>query len=128
MAGVPLPFRETVNRGVVLVRFSSSALLVVLIGASLWAQGREPLWQGLQALLQQPWGFATMLDLYIGLLIFGAWIALTEPRRALIPLWWLLLLTFGNMATLAYLLRRSFIARDLHTVLVGEPRLSERVL
>ena len=83
---------------------------------------REPLWQGLQAIMQQPWGVATMLDLYGGLLIFGTWIALTEPRRSLIPLWWVLLLLFGNMVSLAYLLRRSFIARDLRTAIFGERR------
>ena len=64
----------------------------------------------------------TMLDLYVGLLIFGTWVALTEPRRSLIPLWWVLLLLFGNMVSLAYLLRRSFIARDLRTAILGERR------
>lgn len=123
MAGVPLPFRETVkNPGLIGVRVISITLLVVLISASVWAQGREPLWQGLQAIMQQPWGVATMLDLYVGLLIIGTWIALTEPRRSLIPLWWLFLLLFGNMVTLAYVLRRSFMASDLRSMLVGESR------
>lgn len=123
MAGVPLPFRETVkNPGLIIVRVFSITLLVVLIGASVWAQGREPLWHGLQAIMQQPWGVATMLDLYVGLLIFGSWIALTEPRRSLIPLWWVLLLFFGNIVSLVYLLRRSFSARDLRTAILGENR------
>jgi len=120
MAGVPLPFRETVNSGVLVLRITSIALLAVLIGASLWAQGREPLWQGLQTLIQQPWGLATLLDLYVGLFAVGTWIILTEPRRSLIPLWWILLLLFGNMATLVYVIRRSVLANDLRTALMGE--------
>jgi len=111
-----------VNTRLVTVRVLAVALLVVLIGASVWAQGREPLWVGLSAIMRQPWGIATMLDLYAGLLVVGVWVAYTESRRPLIPLWWILLLLFGNMATLAYVLRRSFIARDWRSALVGESR------
>lgn len=105
--------------GVIFLRVVTVALLVALIAGSLWAQGQEGLWQGLIALAKQPWGAVTLMDLYGGLLMASLWIAVREPKRGLLPLWWLGLLLFGNMATLAFVLRCSLGAESVREIFTG---------
>ena len=47
----------------------------------------------------------TLTDLSSGLLIAALWMAMREPKRGLLPLRWLGLLLFGNIGTLAFVLR-----------------------
>lgn len=105
------------NAGLLIVRVVAAGFLILLIAASVWAQGREPFWQGVSDLLRDPWGAATMIDLYVGLLLFGVWIARTESNRGLAIVWCLLLPVFGNMITLAYVLRRTWVVRDVRSLI-----------
>ena len=105
---------------VIILRVVAAALLVALIAGSIWAQGQEGLWQGLIALAMQPWGSVTLMDLSGGLLMASLWIAVREPKRGLVPLWWLGLLMLGNMATLAFVLRCSLGAANIREVFTGQ--------
>lgn len=103
-------------RAVIALRLACAALITALVVGSVLAQAREGLWQGLTAIAAQPWGAATLLDLYAGLAVAGLWMTLREPRRALLPLWWLGLILLGNIATLAFVLRCTVGARSLREV------------
>lgn len=98
------------------LRASAAALLATLIAGSCWAQGQEGLWQALIAVARQPWGAVTLMDLSSGVLVIAVWIAMREPKRGLLPLWWLGLLLLGNMATLAFVLRCTIGAANVHEV------------
>jgi hypothetical protein len=69
-----------------------------------------------------PWGKVTLIDLYAGLVIFGAWVAVREASPVTTSLWWVALLTLGNLAAGAYLLRALFDAEDANELLTGRDR------
>lgn len=105
--------------GVILVRVVAFALIAALVGGSVAAQSAQGLWAGMGAIAAQPWGPATLLDLAAGLLVAALWMAVREPRRRWLPLWWLGLLLLGNMATLAFVLRCTVGARSGREILAG---------
>lgn len=68
------------------------------------------------AIWSLPWGKVMLIDLYAGLAMFGAWIAVRERRALPVALWWVGLVVLGNLAAGAYLvgaLRGSDDAADL---------------
>jgi cytochrome b561 len=69
-----------------------------------------------------PWGKVSIIDLYAGLVIFGAWIALRESNRARIALWWVALVVLGNFAAGIYLVRAAMLADSTRQLLLGESR------
>lgn len=105
------------TRALIAVRLLLATALAVLIAGCIWAQTREGLWEGLARIGAQPWGLITYLDLGAGVLFAMAWMTLAEPRRLLIPLWILAMLGFGNLGTLAFLLRRSFLVATVPDLL-----------
>jgi hypothetical protein len=66
-----------------------------------------------------PWGKVTLVDLYVGLLLFGGWIAYREGNRVVIVAWWVALAVLGNLAAAAYLLRATFTAGSVGEMLRG---------
>lgn len=91
--------------------------LLALSGGILWASGTGGVIDGIIAIARQPWGLVTLVDLYAGFLLAGAWICLTERRPALLALWLLLLACLGNWATMLYLLIRLVRSRTLREAL-----------
>ena len=68
------------------------------------AQLTESVFVGGPRLAAQPWGWVTILDVYLGFVVFGTYLAVREGswRRAL-P-WLVAISVLGNVATAAYLL------------------------
>lgn len=66
-----------------------------------------------------PWGRVTLVDLYLGFAMFGAWIAIREARVGSTVVWWVALLFLGNLAAGAYLTIATFRARDIPQLLLG---------
>jgi hypothetical protein len=69
------------------------------------------------------WGKVTLVDLYLGLAIFGAWVVVRERSAGRVIVWWLALLVLGNLAAGVYLLRASYASGDMMELLTG--RVSE---
>jgi cytochrome b561 len=67
-----------------------------------------------------PWGKVTLIDLYAGLALFAAWIAVRETSRIRIALWWVALVVLGNFAAGVYLVRAAMLAGDTRELLTGE--------
>ncbi len=86
-------------------------LLGILLAAIVLAAAHGSVWEGLSRLLADPWGLVTLLDLGVGLLFVGAWMAVIEPRAWVAALWIIALLMLGNIVTLAFLLCRTRSAR-----------------
>lgn len=103
------------------VRIVLALALAILIAGCIWAQTQEGLWEGLARIGAQPWGLITYMDLGAGVLFAMAWMSLAEPRRLLIPFWILAMLGFGNLGTLAFLLRRSLIVTTVRDLLMPSP-------
>ncbi len=51
-----------------------------------------------------PWGVVTLVDLYVGFVIFSAWIVYREGVNARSLVWVILMLVLGNLAAAVYVL------------------------
>lgn len=63
---------------------------VLVAGADLWSD---------------PWGMATIFDAYFGFLTFYLWVLYKEKRPAHRLIWFVFIMTLGNMAMAAYMLK-----------------------
>lgn len=68
------------------------------------------------------WGKVTLIDLYVGLAIFGAWVALRESSWVRIALWWAALVVLGNFAAGVYVVRTAMTSENVNELLLGESR------
>ncbi len=87
---------------------------VMMTGSILWAFGQAPFWPSVQAIMANPWGVVTVIDLYLGFLIFAIVIARFEPNRALAVGLIAALPILGNVVSLGWL-----AARGLALIRVG---------
>jgi len=53
-------------------------------------------------LLDLPWFHLSMIDLYVGFLLFGGWILFRERSRPVAIMWIVALLLLGNLASCFY--------------------------
>ncbi|MBX3374544.1 MAG: hypothetical protein KF817_11995 [Phycisphaeraceae bacterium] len=89
-----------------LVPWLASAGAALMAVAILWGFARGGGWAEVTALWSSPWFRVSIVDVYAGLLVIGAWIASRE-RPAAAACWALALVLTGNFATFVYLLRAS---------------------
>lgn len=73
-------------------------------------------------ILRLPWGKVTLVDLYVGLALFGIWVAYRERSWLRRGLWWVLLMVLGNLAAALYLAWAAFNSRDSGELLLGPAR------
>ena len=66
-----------------------------------------------------PWGRVSLVDLYLGLAVFGGWVAVRQPNVISTLAWWVALVFLGNLAAGAYLTIAAFRSRDLQQLLLG---------
>ena len=68
------------------------------------------------------WGKVTLIDLYLGFAMFGAWIAYRESSWARTILWWALLVVLGNLTAGIYLAIAAFTSENPKQLLMGAQR------
>ena len=61
-----------------------------------------------RVLLSDRWFQATLLDAYFGFITFYVWVATKESKTWLRIVWFILIMTLGNMAMAAYMLIQLF--------------------
>ena len=74
----------------------SAALFYALASGHFSADGSQ--------LLENPWGLATVVDVYVGLALFSCWIAWREVRITSTTTWIVLVLLGGNLVSAIYVL------------------------
>jgi hypothetical protein len=99
-----------------LVAALGAAAMVVAIGVA--ALNGSILEEG-SVIWGLPWGKVTLIDLYVGLVLFGAWISFRERSAGKIALWWVGLAALGNLAAALYLLKAAVAARTPAELLTG---------
>lgn len=68
-----------------------------------------------------PWGFVTLIDVYVGLFLFSGWILWRERAKRQALLWVALLVTLGNVATAAYVLKAAYQSKgDIRHFWLGQ--------
>ena len=92
------------------LRIAVGVLGVALIAAIVWAIGQtgslENFWFETQALLDQPWGLVSLVDLYVGFGLLAIIMMLSERSFIAGALWALPLLVLGNVWAAVWLLLR----------------------
>lgn len=56
------------------------------------------------ALLANPWGIVSLVDLYVGFTLFSLWIAFREENRLVAGVWIILMMTLGFFTGALYVL------------------------
>lgn len=102
-----------------LVRALAVAVTLVMVGAIAFGAAAGDFAADASSIWSLAWGKVTVVDLYLGLVIFGAWVYIREKRMGQVILWWLALLALGNLVAGIYLLKVSFTSRDVPELLSG---------
>ncbi len=55
-------------------------------------------------LLANPWGIVSLVDLYVGFILFSMWIAFREKSVASAVIWIILMMVFGFLTASIYIL------------------------
>lgn len=80
-----------------------SIAFLILLGGIIYGFVYGGGWGELRELLNYPWFIVSMIDIYIGFLLFACWIGSRE-RPLASAIWILLLLSLGNLIACAYVL------------------------
>jgi hypothetical protein len=73
----------------------------------------------LRDLLDAPWGRVTLIDLFLGFVIFGAWIGWREQSVVRSAPWWIALALTGNLAAGFYLFLAARKSASVEEFLLG---------
>lgn len=68
------------------------------------------------------WGRVTLVDLYVGLGLFGTWVAFREKSWTRTIIWWVFLFVLGNLTAAVYVAFASMRAESPREVLLGDTR------
>lgn len=71
-----------------------------------------------RAILDLAWGRVTLIDLYVGLALFGAWICVRDGGRRAFP-WFVALVVLGNLAAAAYAFTAARTSDSVASFLLG---------
>jgi len=91
------------TRRILLACVAALGLLMALMLAHGLAYGGG--WDEVAQLVRLPWGAATFVDVYIGLLLFSGWVLAREKSRATGLFWALAIVLGGNLVACIYALR-----------------------
>ncbi len=70
-------------------------------------------------LLANPWGIVSIVDLYVGFILFSLWIAYREKLLVAKIIWISLMMVFGFWAASLYLLLASYRSDSVNSLLLG---------
>lgn len=85
-----------------------SLILVAMLAMTITASMDRGLFDAGAELWPHLWFKATLLDAYLGFIIFYLWVAYKERRTASRILWFILIMGLGNMAAAAYVLLKIY--------------------
>ncbi len=73
-------------------------------------------------LMANPWGVTSLVDLYVGFVLFSMWILYRETSLRNGMLWTLFMMVFGFLTASVYLFYLSFKEDEVTTLLLGRHR------
>ena len=73
---------------------------------TIWASLRQPVWEwgGLTSEPDRWWTIATLMDAYFGFVTFFVWVCFKERRASARAIWFIAIMTLGNIAMASYVL------------------------
>jgi hypothetical protein len=80
-----------------------------------------------KALLENPWGIVSMVDLYVGFILFSIWIIYRESTVTRKIIWVILMMVLGFFTASVYVFYVCHTSNnDMHTVLLGSHHLQNK--
>lgn len=90
----------------------AAAIVYGLVAGNFGAEGAQ--------LLQMPWGIVTLVDVYVGFVLFALWIAYRETSLPAKVAWIVALMLLGNLMAAIYVLLALNASRgDWHRFFLG---------
>ena len=90
--------------------FAAGAGFVVMAGTILYATMYGNFRSEGAVLLEMSWGLVSLVDIYLGLLLFSFWVMWREQFSLQGLIWVLFIITLGNMVSCVYILRACLMA------------------
>lgn len=88
-----------------------SFIFLFMVVATVRTSLQVPIWQA--SFTGNPWAWATLYDAYFGFITFFCWVAWRERTLGAKVVWFLLIMTLGNIAMSFYVLLQLFsLKRD----------------
>ena len=109
------------------VRIVTALLTIVMAGTIIYGITAGSFGEEGGEILDLAWGRVTLIDLYVGLALFGGWIVLRERSVVALP-WLIALVVLGNFATALYAFIAAMRSDSIAAFLTGRPAMlgSER--
>jgi hypothetical protein len=84
-----------------------SLVLIAMIWVTSWASSVQPVWEwtGLKETPNHAWTIATLCDAYFGFITFYVWVLYKEQTALKRALWFIAIMTLGNMAMAIFMLK-----------------------
>ncbi len=79
-------------------------ILGAMLGVTIWASLDRSVLDAGKEIWADPWGRATLFDAYFGFLVVYVWIFYRESSVLARGIWFVLLMTLGNIAIAVYFL------------------------
>jgi len=98
-----------------ILKIAFAAIFVWMIVMTVQTSLKVSLWSSLHSFAGNPWAVATLYDAYFGFFTFWCWVAYKERTLAGRIIWFLLIMSLGNIAMSFYVLIQLFRLRP------GEP-------
>ena len=92
-----------------------AAIFVCIVAVNIQAAMTISLLKDLDRFASDPWAIATLWDAYCGFITFFCWVCFRERSWTPRVIWFVLIMTLGNIAMSAYVLIQLFRWKD------GEP-------
>ncbi|MBM3759842.1 MAG: DUF1475 domain-containing protein [Acidobacteria bacterium] len=84
------------------------AIFVSMIFVTVRTSLEMPIWEAFATFGDNPWSPATLWDAYFGFLTFYVWVSYKEPKWLGRIVWFVLIMTLGNIAMSLYVLIQLF--------------------
>lgn len=98
---------------IVFLRILFAAILVAMLAVTIGASLQQGVFEAGKVLWPDPWFRATLADAYFGFITVYVWIAYRERNWLGRAVWFVLLMSLGNIAIAVYMLNRLFrVPRD----------------
>ncbi|MFK7759017.1 MAG: DUF1475 domain-containing protein [Phycisphaerales bacterium] len=84
---------------------------LAMLAALIYGFGYGNGWAEVRVLMDYPWFVVSLVDVYVGFILFACWIALREKPLVAV-LWIVPLMTLGNVFAGIYFIRALLLARS----------------
>jgi hypothetical protein len=101
-------------------RIVTALLTIVMAGTIIYGIATGSFGDEGGEILDLAWGRVTLIDLYVGLALFGGWIVARERSAVALP-WLIALVVLGNFASALYAFIAAMRSDSIDSFLTGRP-------